>query len=282
MDENPRYPDRLLAPPAEGGGSAMRLPGGREEERARWPSVEDHLVEPEVTRDEVVRGRRMEALASNPPHADKQFELGYVLRSHLRDEYVGSTELLTRVGPDSDFATDVCIRKRGVDPETGVRYLEEVAFEVANEQRRKELDVRAEDLTARGVRRIFAIDVKKGEVHEWAPRWRRWRRLGSRAILRDPCFERPLSVRALLDAAAADDAVVRALLARQSPAVREHDARVEARVKAEMVLTILRARGLEVSREERERVLGCTDPAILDRWAERAAVVGSAAAVFGG
>jgi len=79
--------------------------------------------------------------------------------------------------------------------------------------------------------------------------------------------------------------VVRALLARKPPAVREHDAAVraeaEAQAKAQMILTILRARGLELSREERERVLGCADPATLDRWAERAAVVGSAAEVLG-
>jgi len=40
-----------------------------------------------------------------------------------------STELLTRAGPRSDFATDTCVCRSGIDPRTGSRYLEELAFE---------------------------------------------------------------------------------------------------------------------------------------------------------
>ena len=67
--------------------------------------------------------------------------------------YAASTHLLTRYGPWSDFATDVCVRRQGRDPETGTRYLEEVCFEVVDAQSNA-------DVIARGVRRIFGIFVK--------------------------------------------------------------------------------------------------------------------------
>ncbi|WP_206664012.1 hypothetical protein [Thermomonospora catenispora] len=40
------------------------------------------------------------------------------------------------------------------------------------------------------------------------------------------------------------------------------------------------ARGLEVSAEVRERIRGCTDLDLLERWIGRAAVVESAGQVF--
>lgn len=66
---------------------------------------------------------------------------------------MGSTELLTRVGPKSDFATDLCIRREGIDADTGRRYLEELAFEVVSEQPLRDITDKTEDLLARGVRR---------------------------------------------------------------------------------------------------------------------------------
>ncbi len=67
---------------------------------------------------------------TSPPTADRLLELGYV----------ASPELLTRTETESDFATDVCVRREGVDPQTGGRHLEELAFEVANTQTRKDLE----------------------------------------------------------------------------------------------------------------------------------------------
>ncbi|XXV24697.1 hypothetical protein WME87_40865 [Sorangium sp. So ce1389] len=46
--------------------------------------------------------------------------------------------------------------------------------------------------------------------------------------------------------------------------------------KAQAVLAVLEARGLEVPAEVRERVLASTDVAELDRWIRRAASVGDA------
>jgi hypothetical protein len=55
---------------------------------------------------------------------------------------------------------------RGHRPATGTRYLEELAFEIVNEQSLGDITKRAGYLSARGVRRIIAIIVKLGEVRE--------------------------------------------------------------------------------------------------------------------
>jgi hypothetical protein len=194
----------------------MRLPG-----RDAFPPLDEHLVKPEVTRDEVIRGRRVLAMPALPPHADRQAELGYVIRGNVKPGYVSSTELITRVSEGSDFATDYCVRKAGTDPSTGARYLEELSFEVVNEQSARDIREKAEDLTARGVRRVIAVFVKTGKVSEWSPQRAAWKDLDLGGTIEDPCLSRPVRVQALLDAAEADDAVARALLAKDNPVLVE-------------------------------------------------------------
>jgi len=223
MDPKPPATRVLLAPASNGSSAAIRLPP-----RETPLSPDDHLVTPEVTRDELIRGRRVVAMPALPPHADQQFGLGYVIGAHVKPGFTGSAELLTRVSEGSDFATDVCVRKSGTNPETGARYLEELAFEVVNEQSLRDITEKAEDLTRRGVRRVIAIFVKKGEVCEWVSG--AFRRLDPEAILADPTLARPLRVRALIDAAEADDAVAQALLAKHNPVLVK--SRTEAEAKA--------------------------------------------------
>ena len=50
--------------------------------------------------------------------------------------------------------------------------------------------------------------------------------------------------------------------------------------EARAVLLVLKARGLAVAEEVRQRMLACKDIAQLDRWAERAATVNDAAELF--
>jgi hypothetical protein len=59
------------------------------------------------------------------------------------------------------------------------------------------------------------------------------------------------------------------------------EVRGEARGKAEMLLRMLRARGLAVSARTRARVLGCQDLALLDQWGERAETASTLTDVFG-
>src|SRR5436309_10349676 len=120
MDEN-RRAYSLKAPGSPGSGASLHLPG-----RGPFPRVDDHLVEPEVTRDEIIGGHRIVAMPANPPHANQQSRLDYVLQALVAPGYIASADLLTRHDQESDFASDACIYKEGVDPATDARYLEEI------------------------------------------------------------------------------------------------------------------------------------------------------------
>jgi hypothetical protein len=185
-----------------------------------FPPVDDRLVEPE-TREEIVRGRRVFAYPADPPHADRHCELDYVIRGHVLPGYVSSSDMLTRPSASSDFATDTSIRKQGTDETTGRRHLEELAFEVVHKQSLRDITERAEELSARGVRRIFAIFVRSSEVKEWSPEQRRWQLLDLDGSISDSCLIRPIRVKALLNAVEADNEVARALLKKNNPVLAQ-------------------------------------------------------------
>jgi hypothetical protein len=271
-------PEALVAPSASWGATALKLPG-----RGGFPALDEHVVRPE-TREEMVRGERIYAQPALEPHADEHFRLDFVLGGHVNAGYVGSTDLLTHVLHGSDFASDTCIRRDGKDPTTGGRFLEELAFEVVNEQPTQKATERAEDWSRRGVRRIFGIFVKKGTVEEWLPGAKRWRPLDLGGVLSDPCLVRPLSVKGMLDAAVARDEVARALEAQDNPAIlamkaaseERGEERGERRAAAAAVLTVLAGRGLEVPPRAREAVERSEDLAALRRWLARAVTAASA------
>lgn len=232
---------------------------------------------PELTRDEIIGGRRVVASPANPPHANQHTELAFVLRAHVAPGYRAPADLLTRHDEESDFATDVCIYKDSLDPQTGARYLEEIAFEVVSEQNERDVAEKALRMQRRGVRRIFAIWVKgRRQVCEWSPESRSWRPLEAGSRIEDSCLVTTLSVDALLDAAAADNAVVEALSAKGNPAIRELEATAAAKSRAESILMVMEARGIAVSPAQREEILGCSDLEQLARWLNRAAVASSA------
>src|SRR3982751_6013613 len=218
MDENRRGYD-LKAPGRSDGRAPRHLPG----RGGPFPRVDDHLVEPEVTRDEIIGGHLVVASPANAPHAKQHTRLDYVLLAHVASGYTAATDLLTRHDIESDFATDTCVFKEGVDPATGARYLEEIAFEVVSEQNEGVVTEKARQMRRRGVRRIFAVWVKTHRVCEWSPESESWLLLAADARIEDPCLVTPLQVAALLDAAKADSAVIEALAAKDSPAIRERD-----------------------------------------------------------
>lgn len=278
MDPKPPADRKWLAPASEG--SAAQTPGA-------WPRVDERLVEPE-TRAEVVRGRSIVAQPANPPHADRHIDLDFLLRGCIAPGYVGSTDLLTRLGPGSDFATDTCIRKAGVDPATGARYLEELAFEVVGEQSLKEITERAQDLAGRGVRRVFAVFVKLDEVREWSRATNAWTTLAPSSSIVDPTLACPLPVAALLDAADPESAVAQALRAKKNPVLEAFGSQREAEGHAQgetsmgrrMLFRLLQARGLELDEAQRARIDACDDPTQLERWAEAAQTATSSGEVF--
>lgn len=189
--------------------------------------------------------------------------------------YIAAVDLLTRHDQESDFASDVCLFRDGVDPATGARYLEEIAFEVVSEQNERWVTEKARRMQRRGVRRIFTVWVKTHRVCGWSSGSESWRSLEAGARIEDPCLVAPLAVAALLDAAMAEYAVVEALAAKGSPAIRDRDAAVKAEGKAEgqaeAVLEILAARGVAMSAAQRQEILRCHDLDRLGRWLRRAA-----------
>lgn len=265
MDEN-RADYSLKALNRQGSGSSLRLPG-----RESFPPLDEHLVEPEITRDEIIGGRRAVAMPALEPHADQQSDLDYVLRAHVTSGYRTAADLLTRHDIDSDFASDACVYRKGVDPETGKRYLEEIAFEIVSEQNPRDATEKAVHMHRRGVRRIFAIMVKgERRICEWLPESQSWLPLEADVQIEDPCLVKPLAVAALLDAAVADNEVIEALAAKGNPALRKREDAARAEAKAEDVLKVLEARGIATSEAQRQEILRCRDLAQLDRWLIRA------------
>ncbi|HEY4591798.1 MAG TPA: Uma2 family endonuclease [Thermoanaerobaculia bacterium] len=278
MDE--KRPGLSLKAPA-GSGGAFHLPG-----RGSFPPVDDHLVEPEVTRDEIINGRRVVAMPAEAPHGDQQVDLDTLLRIHAAPGFVVSADLITRFAETSDFASDTCVRRKGTDRATGRRYLEEIAFEVVSTQTEQKAMEKAEVMHRRGVRRIFGIWVKsrRRRVCEWSAASGSWRLLEEGSQIADPCLATPLPVKALLDAAVVRRAVVQALESQGEPAIQElkaaAEARGEARGVARSILAILEARGIAASPVQREEILGCTDLERLDRWLLRAGVATSAGEIM--
>lgn len=275
MDEG-RPPYSLKAPGSPGTPASVRFPG-----RSDFPGVDDHLVKPEVTRDEIIGGRRVVAFPAKLPHAFQHGRLDYVIGAQVAPGFGMASDLLTRHDPDSDFASDTCVVKEGIDPESGTRYLEEIAFEVVSEQGERDVTEKARRMHRRGVRRIFALFIKKNRrVSEWSPQSESWVPLTPGAKIEDPCLVKPLDVAALLDAAAADKAVAEALIAKGEPTLRNLEAVAETRgatrARAEDILFVLEARGLVISAEQRETILGCHELDRLDRWLRLAVVATSA------
>lgn len=256
-----------------------------------FPRVDDHLVEPEVTRDEIIGGQRIVPSPAQPPHADQHGLLVYVLQARMRPGYTAAVHLLTRVDEESDFATDLCALKEGIDPETGTRYLEEIAFEVVLEQDEDLVREKARRMHRRGVRRIFTVWVETQRVCEWSAESGTWRPLEAGAQIEDSCLVTPFRVAALFDAMEADNSVVEALVAKGNPVLREREAAAEARGEArgkargeargfaQAILVVLEARGLAVSQERRQEILSCQDLNRLHQWLRRAALASSGDAV---
>lgn len=249
---------KIIAPSGVGSG-AVQFPGMQQPH----PKLDEHLVEGE-TREEMLRGERIYASPAREPHAERHFELDYVIRAHVQEGYIGASDMLTRAGPGSEFATDAAVRKRGIDPGSGTRYLEELAFEVVATQSLREMIMRAEDLSTRGVRRLLAIFVARNEVCEWSVAEHRFVTLSMDDNLVDPTLARPIPIRALLDAALADDAVVDALDSKDNRRLRAIKTREHARGLNQGIESICRILGIELSAKRRAH-LRALDTAGLER-----------------
>jgi Uma2 family endonuclease len=200
------------------------------------PAPDERLVMPE-TRHEVIDGRIVYVPPSDIPHGSRHSKVSALLEAYVRSGYDVVSDVLTRTSQRDDLAPDVSVVPLGKDAKTGGRRLEELAFEVVSTQRLSLAAKRAAALAGRGVRRVFAIDVKRKRALEWSRETHAWKMLPARGVLRDRALVLPLPFDALVHMAKSDDAVARALLAKNNPvidaAIREGRAEADAKGRAE-------------------------------------------------
>ena len=257
------------------------------------PAIDDRLVEPD-TRYEMYDGELVYVPPADPPHGERHLQLAALIEAHTGFEFEAAADLLTRTSRVDDIAPDVSVYPDAPDPGTGGRQLEQLAFEIISTQSLGRAATKAVKLTARGVRRVFAIDVERSRVLEWSTDLNAWHELDAAGHIADPALEVPLPIAAMVHAAKADDAVARALVARHNPvieAVRAEDraaGRAEGEIKGEIkgkieaLIAILAARDIDPDSAARERILRERDPQRLDRWIARAAISAIIAEVLAG
>lgn len=248
--------------------------------------VDDHVVQPEIERYEMIAGEIRWMSPADLPHASMNGDLDYLLRAHLAPGYRIATDLLTRHDELHDFASDCAVLKDGIDPETGTRYCEVLAFEIVSSQGPSVATAKAPVMRRRGIERVFAIFIKKEEVAEWVDGG--WQTLDLESHIEHPSLAKPLPVIAILDASLADDAVARALVAKDNAVIqevrREGESKGEAKGKAlgeiqgkaEAIVAVLEGRGLPVDGATRQELLQTTDLDLLERRLYQAGTVMSA------
>jgi Uma2 family endonuclease len=243
------------------------------------PDINDRLVEPEA-RYEMRDGELVYVSPADRPHGRRHAKVIALLEAYASCEFEVGCDQLTRTSQVDDVAPDVSVYPDAPDPRTGGRQLEQLAFEVVSTESLGHAGQNAAKLTARGVRRVFAIDIQRTRALEWSAELGTWRGLDPAGHIEDAALELPLPIGAMLHAARADDAVARALVARHNPvieAVRAEDraaSRAEGKIegKIEALVAILTARDIALDSAARERILREHDPQRLDRWIARGAV----------
>lgn len=250
---------------------------------AELPDINDRLVEPE-TPYEICDGVVVHVSPADPPHGKRHSQLCALIEAHTGPEFESAADLLTRTSRSDDIAPDVSVFPAAPDPATGGRQLEHLAFEIVSKQSLRSAGKNAAKLARRGVRRVFAIEIKRSRALEWSAKARAWRELDPAGHIADLALAVALPIAAVIHNAKADDAVARALLAKRNPVLVQdrEEARTEGRPegKAEAVIVLLTARGIAVNRATRARILAERDAQRLDGWIVRAARCAQAAELF--
>ncbi len=245
---------------------------------------------------EIDDGRLVRVPPSDPPHAIRHSKISALVEAHAADDFEVASDMLTRVSETSDRAPDVSVFPKTPDPQTGRRQIEQLAFEVVSTETLGHAAKKAADLSARGVRRVFAVDVERARAFEWSRELGTWSMVDLAGSIEDPALAVPLSFDSVVNAAKADDAVASALLAKQNPVLvaaidrsreegREqgrHDGLSEgvAHGKAQLILRALSSRGLLASDTQRERILAERSLEQLDRYFDRALTCTSVEQLF--
>lgn len=254
-------------------------------------AVDERLVAPE-SRHEIYDGKVVYVAPADEPHGTRHSKISALLEAHAAADYDVASDMLTRTSKIDDIAPDASVFPRARHPKTGGRQLEELAFEVVSTERLSHAADKAARLSARGVRRVFAIDVSRGRALEWSVELATWSMLDPTSSIVDRALGAALPIEALVLAANTDDANARALLVKRNPVLEATlserwkegkaagQAEAKAEAKAEAVIAVLAARGIPVQHDERERILETRDLARLDRWLIKAVHCASVAELF--
>ena len=275
--------------------------------RPALPDIDDRLAPPE-TCYEVHDGELVYVPPADPPHATRHSKISALVEAHAGLEFEVASDMLTRLTDVDDKAPDVSVFPLAPDPQTGRRQIEQLAFEVVSTESIGRAGIKAGQLVARGVRRVFAVDVERSRALEWSAALGTWSVLDPDGHIEDPALGAPLPIGDLVHAAKADDSMARALIAKRNPvieAVRAQDraegrakglaegkakglaegkakglAEGKAKGKAEALVDVLALRNLSVDDAARSRILGEQDLARLQRWLSRAMTCATVAELF--
>src|SRR5262245_1384695 len=151
-----------MSPPVSS--NALAIPARR---RTALPSVDERLVMPE-TRYEVIDGKVEYVPPSDEPHGSRHSKVSALLEIYAAKNYDVASDMLTRTSAKGDMAPDASVFPAARDEQTGGRKLEELAFEVLSTERLSHAAKKARSLAARGVRRVFGIDVERRRALEWS------------------------------------------------------------------------------------------------------------------
>jgi Uma2 family endonuclease len=286
-------------------GILMRMSSRTSHAGTELPGIDERLVAPE-SGYEIDDGRLIRVSPSDPPHAIRHSKISALLEAHAADGFEVACDMLTRLSETSDRAPDASVFPAAPDPATGRRQIEQLAFEVVSTETLSDAAKKARDLSTRGVRRVFAIDVERVRAFEWSAELGTWSVLDLAGSITDPALAVALPLDALVRAAKTDDAVARALLAKRNPVLvaameaaeahgraegeahgraegeahgraegeahgrAEGEAHGLARGKALMILRVLANRELVPTGADRDAILAECDHDRLDRWLDRA------------
>jgi Uma2 family endonuclease len=260
--------------------------------RASLPDVDERLVMPE-TRYEAIDGRVTYVCPSDEPQGTYHAMIAALLEAYVVPTHRVAVDMLTRTSAKSDLAPDASVFAVERDPLTGGRRIEELAFEVVSTETLSHAGKKAQKLIARGVRRVFAIDVERGRALEWSGLTGAWEILAPDGAIVDPTLVLPLPLLAVAEPKKADDAIAHALLAKKTPVIQAALAKAERKgmlkakregqlkAKRDAVLRLLTRVGIALEDGDRARILGCSDAAVLDAWFDRVLGAKTAAEVLG-
>lgn len=196
------------------------------------PPIDERLALPEAGY-EIIDGVVTFVVPADPPHGESHQTISVLVSAHVHTDFKVALDLLTRTSKIDDIAPDVSVYPRAPDPKTGGRSLEHLAFQVVSTESLARASTKAKKLAGRGVRRVFAIDIKRNRALEWSRELDTWGVLDSDGYIEDAALAVRLSVHALLNAANTDDDVARALVVKQNPVIEAANARSHAEGFAE-------------------------------------------------